>query len=389
MGKTALFAIAAFTVMGAIYGMSTTSGVLGTTQAVAEHDYEILARNAAVSGYEAVKLRLTETFAPTTLSGSYEGATYSVSATSAGANLIKVTSVGLAFLPEGGTKNFTVVATIQQETTFSDEEEVPQFMQYALITEEDLTLGGNLTIDTLRMVGMDDAQYNANVHTNGKLTTNGKAADIRGFGTYKTTDGVKHKSVFRPYYNPAGDPVVRRIAEGIDIPAVDFDIDEMATKMTPHRTDYGSVTLSGTYDFSALGATRDNPYVWRINGNVKGAGNVKLNGYVILLVDGNAEFNGNMQQIGPKPDKTENQTAVYLSGDLKITGTADFLYAQFFVKNDVAIHGTAGIYGNIVSGGTATISGTPTIKYYPASPALTKVWQDPETYLKLISYREY
>ena len=36
MGKTALFAIAAFVAMGAIYGMSTTGGMLGTTEAIAE-----------------------------------------------------------------------------------------------------------------------------------------------------------------------------------------------------------------------------------------------------------------------------------------------------------------------------------------------------------------
>ena len=323
------------------------------------------------------------------MSGTFEGATYTTSASSAGGNLMKVTSVGIAFLPEGGTKTFHVVATIQKETVFTDSDEVPQFMQYALITEDDLTLGGNLTIDTLRMVGMDDANYNANVHTNGSLTTNGKAADIRGFGTYKVNDKVKHKSVYRPYYNPDHLSVIRKVPDGIDIPAVDFDIPTIASKLTVDKTDYGSVTLAGNYDFTAMGATRENPYVWRINGDLKGAGNVRLNGYVMFLVDGDATFNGNMQQVGPPPSETENQTAIYVSGDLKITGTADFLHAQFFVKDDLDLHGTAGIYGSIAVGGTADVSGTPTIKYVPASPALTTIWQDPEEHIKLISYREY
>ena len=391
MGKTALFAIAAFTVMGAVYGLSTSGGMLATTGAIADHDYEILARNAAVSGYEAMKMELAESFASGNLSGSYESANYNVSATVAGTSA-KVTSVGLAFLPQGGTKTFTIVAQLEQEISYNQSDEVPPFMQYALISEDNLTLGGNMTVDTLRAVGMDDANYNANVHTNGQLSTNGKAADIRGFGTYKTTENVKHKSVFKPYYNPAGDPVVRHVPEGIPIPAAEFDIPTIVANAASiggvDSTSSADVTLSGTYDFEAMGATRENPFIWVINGDLSGTGNVQVKGYVMFLVDGDASFAGNMQQ-GVGGSESENMTALYVSGDLAIAGTADFLYAQIFVKDDVSIHGTAGIYGNIVAGDQATISGTPTIKYFPASPALTTIWQEPETRLRLLSYREY
>ena len=389
MGKTALFAIAAFAVMGAVYGLSTSGGMLGTSEEIAEHDYEIMARNAAISGYEQAKLKLSETFASETFSGSYEGAAYTVSAQVTGGEA-KVTSLGQAFLPSGSTKLFHVVATFRQESSYTIADEPPAFMQYALITEDDLKLAGNLDIERLDTEGAAESNLNADVHTNGSLTVNGKAANIRGFGSYKTFENVRHESVFRPYYNPANDPVVYRIAEGIDIPAVEFDIPTLVASLgsAVDQTSTEDVTLSGTYDFEAMGATRNNPHIWHITGNLSGSGNVELQGYVMFLVDGNASFSGNLQQ-DTAGERMENSTAIYVSGDVSISGTADFLNAQIFAKEDVQMTGTSGIYGTVAVGGEAKIAGTPLITYVPASPALTTIWQDPETRLKLLTYREY
>ena len=393
MGKTALLAIAAFTLMGAFYGLASSSGLLGTSARLARYDNEVMARNAAVTGFELAKHKLSKDFVTTSFSGTFDAADYSVHATVAG-QLVTVTSTatqsGLA-----GDGHFQIYARLKQVGLSTGEiaEEPPPFMQFALLSNGDLELGGSMTLDTVKIIGAEQTALNANVHTNGRLSSNGKKMKVRGFGTYRTTENVTHEKVFDPYANPTQEPVVKQVDQNIEVPVDDFDVTAIAQKYESQfggvdSTSYGDVVLQGGfYDFEASGATRENPFIWVINGNFSNNGNVEINGYVMFLINGDAYVQGNLTTTA-KPGQKENNLAIYTSGDIRIAGSVTSLWAQMFAKEDVQIEGSSQIYGNIAAGGSVITQGSPTIKYFPASPALTRHWQDDDKRLELLSYLE-
>lgn len=378
MGKAALLAIAALVVMGTYYGASTHRGMLDTTDRVADFENEVIARNAALAGYNRAKQHLAGSFSG--ISGEkkdYGEGEYTLDIKLSG-SYADIVSRG-----RSGSETYTVFAKIQEEKIFPILQEPPKFMKYSFLTDKDLTLNGNVLFDTFRVAGTEELKYNANIHTNGKLTVKGKAATIRGFGTYVTGADVKHTVVFKPYENPTGDPVIQKV-EKVQIPILDPEA--IAETVSADMTS-GSVSLSGNYDFRTAGkGTRENPYIWVINGNLNASGNVRITGYAMFLVSGNINFSGNVtvgQHLGP----SESNFAFYAGGDVDFGGNTE-VWGQIFCKGDAKFHGTPKIVGNISIGGNAKVSGTPDILYLPASPALTKVFQEPETRLRMVSYAE-
>lgn len=375
MGKAALLAIAALVVMGAYYGMSAQRGMLATNEDVADYQYEVVARNAALAGFNLAKQELATSFSPLNVGPKpYGDGSFKVDVSIKGSNA-EVVSRGKA-----GGRTYTIYATIEKEVVIPPD--VPAYLKHALLTEKDLTINGNVSFDTIRVAGTDDAVFNANIHTNGKLTVKGNAASIRGFGTYVTTADVKHPNVFKPYSNDTGEPVIQKV-DKIDIPT--FDMDAIAMKVGTDSVTAGDVVLSGSYDFSQLSASRENPYVWHVKGNLSAVGNTQLTGYVMFLVEGNINFTGNVQ-VGTHEGPAESNYAFYCNGNIEIGGNAKTLWGQMVAAGDVTFHGTPRIYGNVVAGGMAKISGTPDILFVKASPALTA--EGMETTLKMISYAE-
>ena len=414
MGKSALLAIAAFTIMGTFYSLSSERNVLKAEEALAAHQYEGLARNAAQLGFERAKEALAKNFtAHGTISGRYgehDEATYDVSfegnestiqstlqnLSLTGDPEVMITSVGTVDRPGKEPIQVEIVSVIREKTIINSEikEEVPEFMQYAVISQNDLDLNGNVTVDTdddLLVEGSKEVVYNANIHTNGSLGLSGRAASIKGFGTYVDYDNVEHDDVFDPYDNPAEDPVVQEV-DMVDIPSASFD---PATIYDGHfssnKSETGSVTLSDEYrDFIAEeGASREAPLVWHVQGDLTVDGNVRIDGYVMFLVDGDINFTGNMEAGVNGSGKTESHMAFYAGGNVDIGGNVDVLSGQVFSKGDVRFHGTPSITGTVVAGGTAILNGTPDIYYYPASPALTRIWNDKTTMNTLSAYSEW
>jgi hypothetical protein len=395
MGKAALFAIIAFGVMGAYYGLNTQRGMFDTSERIAGHQHEILARNAAMAGYNHARQMLTESFA-NYASGpkTFEDGAFEVSV-NASLTEATITAKGYSQLTSGLSSlsslddklvTYIIEAKVKKENLFTIAEEPPAFMQYGLITEGDLTLDGNVSVDTLRIAGSEGLVYNANVHTNSKLTVQGNAALVRGFGTYVTASNVRQLDVFKPYHNPTNDPVVKKTT-AIDIPAASFDPVALATKMLPQEMTAGDVSLSGGYDFKAKGATRENPYIWHVDGNLNIAGNTTLSGYVMFIVSGSINVNGNVE-MGSHEGPGESNFAFYAGDDVVFGGNAETVNGQIFAKDDIVFNGTPKIVGNLCAGDKTDLKGTPNIYYVPASPALTTVWQVPETRLTLLSYNE-
>lgn len=387
MGKAMMLIVAAFGMMGAFYMMGTRQGLAETDRQLAGHQYEVVARNAALAGYQRARQLLSEDYYNAgAFAGDFAGADYAVAIVRAG-NKTTVTSTGEVQDSEGGTIAYRIEAQIERELVVTIAEEPPTFMQYALLTEKNLSLSGDVEAD-LYVQGGATNTLNANVHTNGNLTIKGNSVLVRGFGTY-----VGHASAnpsnallgsFQPYYNPTNAPTVSQ-ATALSIPGYDASL--FASRVEVDRTDAGDVTLSGTYN---LGGTRNDPFIWHVQGNLRTTGNTTLTGYVLFLVDGNVTFNANLSAGATGySGADESSIALYADGNVSLGGNAA-VYGQVYADGDLTfLHGTPSVYGSLTTRGSADLRGTPNIYYRPASPALTTIFQEPTVHLRLIAYSEW
>lgn len=388
MGKAAILVIVASIAFGSMYAFGAKEEVRQAEGRLSQHQYEILARNAALAGYNAARQNLTDNFAgaPSTLHGSYEGADYDVVITRSGSTA-RVQATGSIATSGGQTIDYDIDASIKEETVVAMADEAPPFMRYAVMTEEDLELNGNILTD-LYVDGDEENTLNANMHTNGSLFINGNALTVKGFGTYVTsalaTPASALQNAFQPYYNPTNDPVTQQVSP-IEMPT--FDMAEFESKVDVDETAAGDVALSGTYD---LGGTRDDPYVWRIEGNLTASGGTNIKGYVMFLVDGDVTLSGNVDASqGTYEGSDESNVAFYAAGPIELAGNAR-VYGQVFSESGVSfLHGTPRVYGSVATRGAATLSGTPKIYYRVASPALTTIFEDGVVQYKLASYSEW
>lgn len=388
MGKAAILIITASVLLGSVYAYGAKEEANNADERLSTHQQEILARNAALAGYNMAKQALAENFesAAPTLSGTYAGSEFDVEISWTGA-ISHVVSTGTSTAPDGKLITFTVDAQIEKEVIAEMADEAPPFMRYAVLSEEDLELDGNILLD-LVVDGNEENTLNANMHTNGSLYIQGNAATVRGFGTYHGTASASPSSAlystFKPYYNPTNDPVVQQVP-AVDIPL--FDVADFLSKTTVDQTTNGDLSLSGNY---SPGGTREDPYVWYVDGNMSASGGVVIDGYVMFVVDGDATLSGNFKAGTVDYDGgDESSIALYASGAIDMGGNSS-IDGQLFAGTSVSIlHGTPKVYGNVASRGAVTLSGTPKVYYRVPSPALTTVFEDPDIRLKLISYSEW
>ncbi len=385
MGKAAIIIVTASVLLGSVYAFGAKEDVRSAEARLSTHQYEILARNAALAGYNMAKQELADDFATPspTSTGTYEGGDYDVSIALSGA-IAKVKSTGTIAGPEGEEISFTVEAEIEKEMVSSVPDEAPPFMSYAMFAEDDLNLGGSLLYD-LYVDGNEENTLNANMHTNGNLSLSGNAATVRGFGTYVgATSGSHLTSAFDPYYNPTNDDVIQRVPE---VEAPTFDMADFLSKTIVDQSTSGDVNLNGSYNF---GGTREDPYVWHIDGTLAASGGVVLEGYIMFLVDGDIELSGNVHAGDSGFDGgDESSIAYYASGGIDLGGNSK-VYGQLLAGTSVNfLHGTPKVYGSAASLGSVGLSGTPEVYYRVPSPALTTIFGNPEFQLKLISYSEW
>jgi hypothetical protein len=382
MGKTSIMALAAFLVVGATRQLQVRDTEIATEHRDAQTRFEMLARNAAHYGFERAK-QYAASPAPVNdaKTGVYMGAGYSASITFSG-DVAKVRAIGMTQDATGAVIPYRIVSDLKREITLPSA--APQFMQFALLSQSDLTLSGSILVDTFRVEGDTRAPSNANVHTNGTIRVNGASARVRGFGTYAVNKQVGQETkVFVPYSNPTGAEVLAR-TPAVTLPT--FTPQGVAAALGADRTTTGGLSLSGTHDFTALGATRDNPFVWYVDGNVTVARNTLFKGYVVMAVKGNLDLSGG-ETIGLDNGFSESNAAWYTSGTISFSGNSE-VWGQFYTSGNVVFSGTPRIYGSIATRATATISGNPSIYYIAPSSALTTYWQPPEVRLRRLSYSE-
>ncbi|MCX7611231.1 MAG: hypothetical protein N2043_06555 [Ignavibacterium sp.] len=232
----------------------------------------------------------------------------------------------------------------------------PPFMRYGIISDQTITMNGNITIS-------DDNNplINANVHTNSNFQMNGNNT-IKGFLTYVGTahsnPSGRLNTSFIPNVNPTNIPVHRRV-EPINIPS--FNPDAFLSRATQIHT--GNLSLSGN---RTLG-TKDIPQIIYVGGDLTISGNIT--GYAAFIVKGNININGNVTITSP--DLTGNNLGLYTMQNVNVNGNVT-LRAQVFANQNVNLGGNSRVYGGITAKGTINFNGNVSIYYREPTPQLTQ-----------------
>jgi hypothetical protein len=391
MGKLVLMAIVGVGIFGTLYSSSIQSSLQDSQKRVSGYQYEVLSRNTALAGYTIAKQELAENFvavgyAGDAFSGTFSGGTYEVEVTVSG-ETAEVVSVGTVTDGTGAPTATTITATFTRTEEDGEEEmtAVPAFMEYMLLTEEDLRLSGNAGAASIYDTSDEGATLNANMHTNKNLTVNGTGnRRVMGFGSYVGTASGKHAQKFTPNYNPLGKSSTYKTSY-VDIPT--FDIGDYLGRVTVDKTSNGDVSITGT---QTLGGTRDNPYIWHIKGNLSTTGNTTINGYAVFLVEGTISLNSVTVGSSGYTGGDESSIAFYAGGDVTIQGNAT-VWGQFYTTGDFTMGGNPTLYGSITSRSDVWVHGNPTLWFRKASTALTGIWNESsggDVTIQLAAYHE-
>lgn len=380
MGKLALIAVVAFTGLGAYMTVSRQAGTMGASAELADKQYETLARNAALVGFNRARQALADSFVDQSISGEDNGTAYMVDISVSG-NRAVVNAMGSSVGARESAIEYSIRADFLR-TLGPPPPDPPAFMEFAILADQDIELRGDFE-SAIDVSGDAASELNANLHTNGSINVKGNSARVAGFGTYSVSGSGKLANTFNPNYNPTGLADSYQ-ADPIELPVV--DIPAWMTNVSAGRTSSGDVSLSGNYND---GGTRDNPFVWVINGDLNVTGNAVLDGYTMFIVDGEVHLDNNLTVGDSGYDgAAESSIAIYSSGSITIGGNRQ-VEAQMYSGGDViAGKGTPLIRGSITTRSAVDFRGTPDVLYRPASPALTSNWVPRETLIEMSSYYE-
>lgn len=378
-GKGLLVMIAAFGISFAYSNSARFRAMVETTGQAADYQYEALARESAKTGFAMARQAMSQGDDAGVFEGESPDGAYRTVLSRAGSRYRIESQARFR-----DSRSMPIVWKIYAEyerAPYATPEDVPPFLDYALMSGGSLTLAGTPDVD---LSGFGDEE-NANIHTNSTLNISGKKVKVSGFGTYGTNvssspaDAIY--TAFTPQENGYDRPRVHQV-EPIEIP--EFDL---ASYLALVETDMisGPITLSGTY---ALGGTRLDPYIWYVQGDLDAASDVQFDGYVMFLVDGDIRMSGNVTAGMESEGMSESNLAFYSSGNITFTGNVE-LYGQFFADGVFEVNGTPDIFGTVTARGATSLKGTPQFNYVEASPALAQIWatDDPDIY-KLQSYHE-
>ncbi|NNE47558.1 MAG: hypothetical protein HKN37_12965 [Rhodothermales bacterium] len=379
-GKGLLIMIAAFGISFAFYSSSRFRSMVEVQGQAADYQYQTLARDAAKTGFSRARQAMSMGIESTVMTADLTDGTYRSVLSSAGTRF-RIESQGRL----NDTRAMPVVWKIYAEyerLPKSTPTTVPPFMEYALLAKNDLELTGSPDV---QLAAFGDAQ-NANIHTNNTLKITGNNVNVGGFGTFVEGATANPADALATSFSPVENELERESVhqvEEITIPL--FDASAYIATAGVDQMSAGDITLSGAYD---LGGTREDPFVWYIDGNLDATGGTTIDGYVMFLVNGDIDISGNMQAGMSTLDQGESTMAFYSSGSISFSGTVD-IYGQFFANGNFEVKGTPSVYGTVTTGGSASLTGTPNLSYVQASPALTDIWNDddPERF-RLLSYHE-
>jgi hypothetical protein len=324
---------------------------------------EVDARRAAGAGYLRGAEFLYSSFADTSFSGNYANDSFRVNVDVIG-NKAVVSSLGLA-----QTDSSYVDHIIRVEFGLSHKapHELPSFMRFAAFAGDGLVVSDSLLVHS----SGSDIDPDAMVRSIGKTIGNRDLIRVNGS--------------------------VSRIGS-IPKPGTDMDTAAMLAapsgvaslygpnvRLVPHNHDVGNTLLAGKI---GDGAPFHSPFIWHIEGDLIITGDIRVKGYLLVLVDGNVTIRGNISRDQPLEETTESAVAIYAGGSIAIPSSVS-IAAQLYAGGSVRFEsGGVHIEGSVSAREQLLLDGRATIQYRPASRALVVNWIRPNEEITMISYDE-
>ncbi|MFZ1731894.1 MAG: hypothetical protein WBQ23_13325 [Bacteroidota bacterium] len=376
MGRMLLLLVLGMGIIGTYSALQLNSSNLNANENAVE-DYELnQARNLARGGIEYAISQLAQ--------DSTWNSGFSSSSQSNGDLVVSIEKTGAMFPdgPDVGLDNAKLVTstatylgishTVQAVIQITASESIPPALRYALLTNGDLALTGNLNVHD-----DNNTSWNADIHTNSAMKLKGNNT-VTGYGTYfsgvESSPSKNADNTFLPNVN-MGSPF-HHTAPKVALPEINpTKWASIATKVIT-----GNPTISGN---QVLG-TKENPEIWYFTGNVHISGTIT--GYGVFLVKGNLFLTGNCTL--NTVDPSGNTLGIIVGGDTEVHGNVS-VGANILTKGNYLSTGNCTVTGSIVAGGESVMKGNVEIRYRPPLAKLTsKVWAgDPER-PAIVSYYE-
>jgi hypothetical protein len=340
-------------------------------------DYEInQARNFARGGVEYAISKLAQ---DSTWSAGYKAASQSNGDLSVSIERTQ------AMFPDGPNANLTNARLVTSTATFlgrsytvrsviqiTSSESIPPALRYALLTNGNLELTGNLNVHD-----DNNTSWNADIHTNSAMVLKGNNT-VTGYGTYfsgiESSPSKNADNTFKPNVSMGGP--VHHTAPKVPLP----EIDPTKWAALATRIFTGNQTLSGNM---TLG-TKENPEIWYFPGDVHMSGTIT--GYGVFLVKGNLFMTGNCSLTTMDP--SGNSLGIVVGGDTEVHGNVS-VAANILTKGNYLSTGNCTVTGSIVAGGESDMRGNVEIRYRPPLAKLTsKIWAGAPKRPAIVSYYE-
>lgn len=369
MGKFLLLLVAGAALsLGLTLGLSTLRQEAATDEAFYQSAHVAFARNVALSGLGDAEARISQAFAqqrayagPLAWTGSYDGEPYHVQVGSS-EGLIAITARGEH-----------VGAERHVHRTYSPRaREVPPFLRYALLSDHQLDLRDALTI-------VAPPPLEARVHANHHLRLRDPSSSIEGYA-----------STSRMLFGPGGtlldllfdvdEPTGPLYQEGVpEVPVLEMnvaDYERLATEVLGRRASVSGVLQGGT---------EAAPAVIYAPGGLSTSGEVEVDGWVVLAVDGTFDVDHSVRTRGT-PE--QSQLLVVVDHQIRVNAPSLEIAGTWHAGHMITLDADTRIVdGGISSGHTIRTLGPLTIEYRPLSLGLVgALWPD---HLVPRSYREW
>ncbi len=404
MERIVLFLVLGAFLTGSYFTMSVERNTLDADQALNDYHHKKLSREVAVAGLRTTVRKLAEASdSPWTTASSFSATS---TPHSGGTYEVDVRVIGT-----GDTVDVYVLGTYGPDTTridaryerAFDTEGVPPAFRSVILTDDLLQISGNITVTTL------DANLNANVHTNGTLSTNGNAFVVEGYGSYSDPNGNQTTQAdnFQPSpdYNGSESNVVQ--IPPVQIPDATLEKTHADVTYAWNQPDYIQTTNNNNAPIAInviqMGDTYcSNPasaptgFVVAHCGDANGDGLNDLGrtkAFVLwaersvqlknVHITGNAVFYAHNQNttgvpgvMGIEIDRvvrgelnSDNETMTMLRtpGNINVHGN-DEIRASIWANGEVTFHGTPTMTGNILSP-TANFEGNGNFALTYAAPS--------------------
>jgi hypothetical protein len=354
-----------------IYLFSSQRTTNQTDVEVAEYEYKVLAREAAVTGINLTVRKLvadSDNWATSTASygyagEAYHGASFTVSVTAVHPDTVDLEATGIRqsgiqVINARYAKGYTTVA-------------VPPAFKYAIISDLDLTLNGKAEI-----LAVDD-ESNANIHANEDLTINGNKVHVEGYASFDDEGSGSGTVNPEKAINDVMDPnsidypiedQPDNLVEGeyVDVPSLDPTLyDEIGEShaviggdfsFTDEVIDFRTwADTSGTIANNV--GTIDEPFRLYINGDLTISGGVTVLGYAQIITFGSISISGNVTaSVSPVPGKNapESEWEAWRETNVDAAGNTTI---GWYSNEDITVSGGSAVVGQLYANGTISLNG--------------------------------